>query len=98
MASLKEAAQAYEAQQTKNIADLEIVSVSQEITRETRKNKDGEEYKIATINVAGVEYRVPNSVLEKLQTMLLEKPEMKSFKVVKSGEGLKTEYTVVPLE
>ena len=98
MATLKEEAQEYKPQQFRNIADLEAVSVEQEIKRETRKNRDGEEYQVAFVNVAGDEYRVPNSVLEQLQTILIEKPDMKTFKVSKKGEGLNTSYTVIPLE
>jgi hypothetical protein len=98
MATLKEDALAYEPKQTRNIAELEAVSVDQEIKLEVRKNSDGEEYSIAIINVAGVEYRVPNSVREQVKQILKEKPELKTFKVSKTGEGLKTTYTVIPLE
>ena len=27
-----------------------------------------------------------------------EKPDLKTFKVKKTGEGLKTEYTIIPIE
>ena len=97
MATLIEEAKAYQPSQTKNIADLDSVSITQDIKRETRKNSDGEEYSIAFISVEGQEYRVPKSVLEKLQAILKVNPKMTNFKVVKTGEGLKTEYTVVPL-
>ncbi len=98
MTSLKDEATAYSPTHTKNIVDLEAVSISQEIKREVRQNKDGEDYTIAFIVVNGEEYRVPNSVLEQLQTILLDKPDMKTFKVVKKGEGLNTSYTVITLE
>lgn len=98
MASIKEDAQAYEPKQTKNIADLEAVSVEQEIKVEVRKNSSNEEYTIAFITLSGEEYRVPNSVREQLKEILNEKPDMKTFKVNKTGEGLKTTYTVIPLE
>ena len=98
MATLKEEAKAYEPQHTKNIADLEAVSIEQEIKKETRKNKENEEYAIAYINVGGLEYRVPATVLEQLQDILLEKPDLKTFKVTKKGEGLNTKYAVIQLE
>jgi len=98
MASLKDEATAYEPQHTKNIADLEAVSVSQEVKKETRRNKDGEEYIISFINVLGIEYRVPNSVLEQLKAITKVKPDVKTIKVIKKGEGLNTSYTVVQLE
>ena len=106
MTNIKDAAKAYEPQRVKNIADLEAVSVEQEIKSEvrlaTKKQQDGtdaeEEYKISFVVVNGEEYRVPNSVLEQLQTILASKPDMRTFKVIKAGEGLNTKYTVVQLE
>ena len=97
MATLKEAAKEYTPGKTKNIADLEAVSVSQEIKRELRKNNEGEAYNVSFIVVEGEEYRVPNSVLEQLQTIMNNK-EMKTFKVDKKGDGLNTRYTVIQLE
>jgi len=98
MTTIKEFATSYEPKRTRNIAELEAVSVSNEIKTEVRKNKEGDEYSISYIVSLGEEYRVPNSVIEQLQTLLLEKPDMKTFKVKKKGEGLNTSYTVIPLE
>ncbi len=98
MSSIGEEAQAYEPQRMKNIADLEAVSVKQEMKKETRKDKNKEDYTVSFIILDGDEYRVPNSVLEQLQTMMAEKPDMTSFKVTKKGEGLNTSYQVVPLD
>jgi len=98
MASLKETAEGYEPKQTKNIAELEAVSISQEFHKETRKNSSGEEYQISFVIVDGLEYRVPNSVVEQIQEILKQKPELKTVKVTKKGEGLNTKYTVIQLE
>lgn len=98
MTTIKEFATSYEPKRTRNIAELEAVSVSNEIKTEVRKNKDGDEYSISYLVSLGEEYRVPNSVIEQLQTLLLEKPDLSTFKVVKKGEGLNTSYTVIPLE
>ncbi|KKN12893.1 hypothetical protein LCGC14_1011890 [marine sediment metagenome] len=103
MTTIGEHAQAYEPKRMKNIADLEVVSVSQEIKTEVRKDKDNADYEVAFINLPNEEgkieeYRVPNSVAEQLKTMMAEKPEMTSFKVTKKGEGLNTTYQVVPLD
>ena len=97
MATIKETAQAYEPKQTKNVADLEAVSIEQKIQTEVRKNRDGDEYTISFIVIEGEEHRVPNSVLEQLKTILMEKP-VKTFKVTKTGEGINTKYTVIVLE
>lgn len=98
MASFKKTAQAYEPQKLKNIADLDAVSIEQEVKKETRKNKDNEDYQVSFVVVDNEEYRVPNSVLEQLKAILEEKPELKTFKVSKKGEGLNTSYTVIQLE
>jgi len=98
MTTLKDFAEAYEPKKTKNIVELEAVSVSQEIKEEVRKDKNGDDYNINVMNVLGEEYRVPNSVVEQIQAILLVKPNMKTFKVTKKGEGLNTVYTVIQLE
>jgi|TARA_R110002051_G_scaffold96271_1_gene166285 dynactin complex subunit len=97
MGSLKENAKEYEPQQTKNIAELEVVPVDSEVLEREFKDKDGNGFKISVIVVDGEDYRVPVSVLKSLKAILEEKPEVKAIKVLKSGEGLKTEYTVIPL-
>jgi hypothetical protein len=97
MGSLKENAQEYEPQQTKNIAELEVVPIESEVLEREFNDKDGNPFKISVIVVDGEDYRVPVSVLKSLKAILVEKPEVKAIKVLKSGEGLKTEYTVIPL-
>ena len=98
MSTIGEEAKAYEPQRMKNIADLEAVSIEQEIKKEIRKDQTNEEYTVSFLVLNNDEYRVPNSVLEQLQTLIKEKPEMTSFKVTKKGEGLNTSYQVVPLD
>ncbi|MBW2969470.1 hypothetical protein KY314_05160 [Candidatus Woesearchaeota archaeon] len=97
MASLKDTAQAYEPPQTLNIADLDKVPTEAEVKSETGKNKDDEEFTYNYIEVEGQRYRVPNSVLTELKTILEEKPDLKEFRVKKTGSGLQTRYTVIPL-
>lgn len=98
MGSMKDEAKAYEPPQTKNIADLEAVPIDSEIIEREFTDKDGNPFTVSVIVVSGEDYRVPVSVLKSLKAILEEKPEVKMIKVKKSGEGLKTEYTVIPLE
>ncbi|MHA1201325.1 MAG: hypothetical protein ACTSQ4_02235 [Candidatus Heimdallarchaeaceae archaeon] len=98
MTSLKEAAEGYEPSKTKNIAELEAVSTAQEIKTETRTNNEGKDYKTSFIELNNLEYRVPASVLEQVQSILKVKPDLKTFKVEKKGEGMNTKYTVIQLE
>lgn len=98
MASLRDSAKAYEPQQTKNIAELEAVSL--DVPIETRKGKDqtGKEFSYDVALVAGEEYRVPATVLKDIKAIMSAKPTLKTVKVIKKGEGMKTQYTVIPLE
>lgn len=92
MASLKETAQAFEPKHTMNIADLEVVEVAAEI-----KEENDVEFPYKYIEVDGQKYRVPVSVLSSLKTILEDNPDLKKFRVKKSGEGMNTTYTVIPL-
>lgn len=98
MTTLKKAAEDYEGKQTANIADLESVSTDVDIRRETFKAGTPEEYTINIASIEGIDYRVPDSVLKSLQAILKAKPNLKTIKVIKTGSGMNTEYTIVPLE
>jgi len=97
MATLGEEAKNYESQQTKNIADLEVVSTDLSVEDREGTDKEGKAFKYKVITVNNFEYRVPASVLNSLKAILKENPSLKTFKVTKSGTGLNTEYTVIPL-
>ena len=97
MSSISEAAKDYEPANTANIADLEKVSTAAEIVEKTYKEGTDDEFSINVITLDGVDYRVPNTVLANLKSILEEKADLQSFKVKKNGEGLKTTYTVIPL-
>lgn len=100
MGSIKEEAQDYEPKQTKTIAELGKVSVDLILTDDTYDvQEDGQTKKVTQkiFNVDGEDYRVPNSVLKNLKVILKEMPNLKFFKVKKEGEGLQTDYTVIPI-
>ena len=97
MATLIEEARAYEGKETKNIADLPKVSTVLEITEKKGMDNKNEEYTYKVITIEGIEYRVPASVLKSLKTILEDNPNLKEFKVKKTGQGMDTEYTVIPL-
>ena len=92
MASLKETAKDFVPKQTNNIADLTSVSVELELAEETNV-----EFPYKFIVVGGERYRVPNSVISNIKAILEENANLKTFKVKKTGTGLNTEYTVIPL-
>jgi len=101
MPNMKDFATSYEPSKTKNIADLDVVSVDIEIKDDQFKAHDenGEEktVKQKIIEVDGEKYRVPISVVAQLKVQLEANPEMKKFKVSKTGTGMNTQYTVVPI-
>ncbi len=98
MAKLNEEAKAYEPPQTKNIADLEVVRTDAEVEEREFTKEDGSTFKMRVLTVNNEDYRVPVSVLKSLKAILEVKPDLKTFQVKKTGEGFKTEYTVIPLE
>lgn len=105
MATLKEEAQAYEPKQTLNIADLDKVSVDIQTEDDEYEfdDVDGEgkpikkRIKQKVVKIEGKTYRIPNSVLNQLKVLLEDNPELKFFKVKKTGQGLATDYTVIPI-
>jgi len=98
MTNLRESAKAYMPPQTRNIAELEAVSLDVPITEKKGINKEGQEFSFHVATVAGEEYRVPSSVLGDIKAIMTAKPSLKTIKVIKKGQGMNTSYTVVPLE
>ena len=96
--TLKQEAQEYEVpSKTRNIVELAQVSTNSIIENDNFTNKEGEEVKQKVIIVDGEKYRVPVSVLTNLKVILEDNPNLKTFKVRKTGEGMDTKYTVIPL-
>ena len=99
MASIGEEATNYVPAKTKNIADLEVVSVKQELFTRVKKEGTPDQFEYDCIVIEGEDYRVPKSVLKQLKTIKEEKPNMTVFKVKKDGTTVNdTVYTVVPLD
>lgn len=97
MAKLSEAAKDFVAATTKNITELSEVSVDLEIEEKEVQKDNGDTFKYKFILVNDEEYRIGASVLKQLKAQLEENPDLKKFKVTKSGTGLQTSYIVIPL-
>ncbi len=96
--TLKQEAEDYETPtKTRNICELESVPISTAMEDDSFTNKEGEEVRQKVIVIDGEKYRVPVSVLSNLKVLMEDNPELKSFKVKKTGEGMDTRYTVIPL-
>ena len=97
MTKLNEMAKEYTPVETKNIADLEKVSVEIDVDNKiVNEGKEGEFSYLFTV-IEDVEYRVPKTVLKGLKTLLESMPETKYIRVLKSGSGKDTNYQVVPV-
>jgi hypothetical protein len=101
--TLKEEAQGYTpTAKTRNISELQKVSTDVVLENDSFEfEKDGKVKKVdqKVITVEGEKYRVPVSVIASLQAILEDNPELKFFKVKRTGEGKDgTKYTVIPLQ
>ena len=93
MTKLSDFAKAYEAKaKVNNIAELQSVSTELDIQTDTDA-----EFPYDYVVVDGKNYRIPTSVIANLKVILEENPNLKKFKVKKTGEGMDTRYTVIPL-
>ena len=97
MATLKDTAKDYVPKQTKNIAELSEVSIDVEIKDGEGIDNEGKPFKYKFIEINGEAYRVPGSVIGQIKDLLEENANLKRFKVKRTGENLKTRYTVIPL-
>jgi len=97
MGTLKDEAKEHVQSKTKNISELSTVSVDLDIQDGEGMDSDGNQFKYKYIEVEGEQYRVPGIVLGQVKDILEENPNLKTFKVKRTGEGLKTRYTVIPL-
>jgi len=104
MSKISEFAQGYEPKATtKNIADLKEVSTDLELEDDDFEFTDKttgqpKVVKQKVINVEGESYRVPVSVIQQLKVILEDNPNLKKFKVKRSGSTKDdTRYQVIPL-
>lgn len=97
MATLRQAAQAYQPKQTKNIAELGKVPVDLELFDGSGVDENGKEfsYKYAVFNAE--EYRVPNVVIGQIKDILSMNANIKEVSIKKSGQGMQTRYTTIPI-
>lgn len=94
MGTIKDEAIKYKPKSSvKNISELTEINTSLSVHSEEEA-----EYPYNYIEVNGERYKMPDSVLFSLQALLIDKPELKKFKVTKQGAGMNTKYFVIPLE
>ena len=96
MATIREAAQAYEPPQTLNIADLEKIPIDLELKEGVGKDKEGQEFKYKYAEIDGKQYRVAGSILGGIKAILEKMPSLQFVQVIKQGQGMNTRYQVIP--
>jgi len=102
MSKIGNLAKDYKSTATKNIADLPEVSIELEVLDDQFEATDkitgqSKVIKQKVISIEGTNYRVPTSVLQQLKVVLEDNPNLKKFKVRKSGTMMDTRYQVIPL-
>lgn len=104
MSTIKEFAKGYEPKATtKNIADLQEVSADFELEDDEFEFTDKKTNLVKTVKqkvivVNGESYRVPATVIQQLKIILEDNPNLKKFKVRRSGSTKEdTKYQVIPL-
>jgi hypothetical protein len=104
MSKINEYAKGYAPQQTtKNIADLQEVSIDLDVEDDDYEFTDKVTKEIKTIKqkvvrVNNEAYRIPVTVIQQLKVLLEDNPALKKFKVKKTGDTKdNTRYQVIPL-
>ncbi len=93
MGSIKDEAKDYKsAAKVKNISELATVETDFAVLEDSEA-----EFPYKYVEANGERYKMPASVLASLKAILEENPNLKKFKVKKTGEGMDTRYTVIPL-
>jgi len=92
MSNLGEEAENYKPDEIRTVAELQFISKEMEILEELEAK-----YPYKYILKEGERYKIAKTVLADIQQILIASPNTTKFKVIKKGEGLKTNYTVVPL-
>jgi len=98
MTKINELAKEYVSPETHNIAELEKVSVEIDVVEAEYTKSDGEVFTVLETTINEVKYRVPVSVLKGLKTLIEARPNTLFFTVLKSGDGMKTSYSVIPAQ
>lgn len=93
MGNIKQEAQGYEpTAKLRNISELPSVDTDLAVLED-----NDAEFPYKYIEINSERFKMPITVLASLKAIFEENPNLKKFKVKKSGEGKETRYTVIPL-
>ena len=95
---LGEHAKQFKIKQYADICDVKAIPVDTEIYTDGKgTTTSGEEFTYSYIMDGENEVRIPKTVIAQLREHLTNNAMMKYFKVARSGSGLNTTYTVIPV-
>ena len=97
MPNLKDTANSYIPPTTRNISELDNVFVNIEVRNKIVHEGEHDQFSYDYITVDEEDYRVPKTVIAQLKVQLEANPDLKLFSVSRTGEGMKTAYTVIPI-
>lgn len=103
LGSLKEIAKNTTIRNYKQIQDFKYIDVNIELATRTCYTKNNEPFVIKEVSLYNEDtdevdkVRVPNSVISGLHVLLKDNPDLKYFRVIKTGDGMNTRYTVLPV-
>jgi len=83
--------------QCKNITELEVLNLDYPLKKFTGTDDNNKPYSYWYVEFNHENYRVPSSVIKQIQNYMAKMPNQKNFSVSKTGEGLKTQYQVIPI-
>ena len=101
--TIKDLAQQEKPRVFKKIEDFEAINVNNEISERTCMTKEGKEFTIKEISLYNEDtdeidrVRIPQTVIWGLQALLKHDPTLEYFRVIKTGTGMNTRYTVLPV-
>ncbi len=99
MATLKEQAEQYVPKTIKNISELSEVSVDVQVMDDGEGLGNEGPYTYSYVEINGERYKVPATVLQALKEILEAKPNLKKFRVSRTGTTRQdTRYTVIQLD
>lgn len=98
MATLREKAKEYEPKPIILISELGSVSTEIDVEEVVFKKGTPDEFTAFITVIDGERYRLPKTVLEQLKTILEDRPDVTAFRVKKTGEGMRSKYTVISLD
>lgn len=78
------------------LSTLQKVSLDLDVEREQRTDSDGHVFVLYIAEIDRQKYRVPITVMRQIKELKKIIPQLKYFIVKKQGEGIQTQYIVLP--